>query len=168
MAASGLVWFVAHRALPPSAPQLKERRLTANPSENAVTQGAISPDGKYLAYGDGTGLHLKFIQTGETLNIPQPEGSGAPSAGAWWPNGWFPDGSKFIAAGITPGRPPSAWVVSVLGGPPRKLRDDADAWSVSPDGTLIAFGSDLSFLRCREIWLMGATRRGTTQACTCL
>jgi hypothetical protein len=114
----GLVWFVEHRAPPaPPAPQLKERRLTANPSENPVTQGAISPDGKYLAYGNVTGLHLKLIQTGETVNIPQPEGPGAPSAGAWWPNGWFPDGSKFIAAGIVPGQPPSAWVVSAIGGP---------------------------------------------------
>ena len=147
-----IAWFATHR---PPAPQLKERRLTANPRENAVNQGAISPDGKYLAYGDQTGLHLKLIQTGEAVNMPQPEG---PAAGAdsWWPNAWFPDGTKFIAERVEPGHPFSAWAVSVLGGPPRELRDDADAWSVSPDGTLIAFGTGAGFVRSREIWLMGA------------
>jgi serine/threonine protein kinase/Tol biopolymer transport system component len=150
-----ITWFVTHRP-PLPAPQLTERRLTANPSQNGVTLGAISPDGKYLAYGDALGLHLKLIQTGETANIPQPEGPAAPSAGGWWPNGWFPDGSKFIAAGIAPSEPPSAWVVSVIGGPPRKLHDDADPWSVSPDGKVIAFGTGTAFTRFREIWLMGA------------
>ena len=109
-------------------------------------------------------MHLKLIQTGETRTIPQPEGP-APDRAAWYPNGWFPDGTKFIAATLEPGQPVSGWVISVMGGPPRKLRDDADPWSVSPDGTLIAFGTGMSFFRCREIWLMGRTRRGTAQAC---
>jgi Tol biopolymer transport system component len=43
-----------------------------------------------------------------------------------------------------------------MGGPPRKLRDEAVPLSVSPDGTLIAFGVGQAFIRCREIWLMGA------------
>jgi serine/threonine protein kinase/Tol biopolymer transport system component len=152
IAAAVLAYWLTRPPAPP--PELKERRLTFNPSENALTQGAISPDGKYLAYGDRTGMHLKLIQTGETRTIPQPEGP-APDRAGWWPNGWFPDGSKFIAAGLEAGQRPSGWVVSVMGGPPRKLRDDADVWSVSPDGTLIAFGSGLGFHRCREIWLMG-------------
>jgi serine/threonine protein kinase len=139
IAASGLVWFATHRAPPPPAPQLTERRLTTNPSENSLTQAAISPDGKYLAYGDQAGMHLKLVQTGQMVTIPQAEGP-APQPGTWFPEGWFPDGTKFIAVGLEAGQGPSAWVVSVMGGPPRKLRDDADAWSVSPDGTLIAFG----------------------------
>jgi len=100
-----------------------------------------------------TGLHLKLIRTGETLNIPQPEGR-APDPGNWWPNGWFPDSTKFVATRTEGGV--SAWVISVMGGPPRKLRDDADIWSVSPDGTLITFGTGVAFIRFREIWLMGA------------
>ena len=151
IAGAVLAYWLTRPPAPP--PELKERRLTFNPSENAVTESAISPDGKYLAYGDRTGMHLKLIQTGETLNIPQPQGP-APDPGSWFPNGWFPDGSKFISAGLEAGQRPSGWVVSVMGGPPRKLRDDADVWSVSPDGTLIAFGTGLSFMRSREIWLM--------------
>jgi len=149
-----IAWFVTHRP-PPPAPPLKERRLTAYPSENAVNAGAVSPNGKYVAYSDTTGIHLKLIQTGETVNIPRPQGP-APDPGNWWPAGWFPDSTKFVAAGAEPGLPVSAWVISVLGGPPRKLRDDADPWTVSPDGRLIAFGTGDAFIRHREIWVMGA------------
>jgi len=154
VAGLSIAWLAEHRRRL-SLPELRERQLTANSSENAVTAGAISPDGKYLAYGDLMGLHLKLIQTGETVNIPQPEGPAAPNPAAWWPNGWFPDGTRFIAAGIAPGQLPSAWVVPVTGGSPRKLRDDADPWSVSPDGRLIAFGTGAGSFRSREIWLMG-------------
>jgi serine/threonine protein kinase len=141
---------------PPAPPsELKEQRLTANPIENALNEGAISPDGKYLAYSDQMGLHLKLLQTGEVLNIPQPEG-GVPDVYAWWPNSWFPDGTRFIASAYRLRQPTSAWVVSVMGGPPRKLRDDASPWAVSPDGTLIAFGTGSSFGGYGEMWLMGA------------
>ena len=136
-------------------PELKERRLTFNPSENAVNQATISPDGKYLAYSDQKGMHLKLIRTGETIAIAQPEGR-APARATWWPNEWFPDSTKFIATCIEAGQGVSGWVVSVMGGPPHKLRDDASPWAVSPDGTLIAFGTGAGFTRYREIWLMGA------------
>jgi serine/threonine protein kinase/Tol biopolymer transport system component len=153
--ALSIAWFFTHRP-PPPAPQLTEHRLTTNPSENSLTTAAISPNGKYLAYGDQTGMHLKLIQTGETVKIPQPEGP-APQAGNWFPEWWFPDGTKFLVTGFDSGTRASGWVVPVMGGPPRKLRDDADAWTASPDGTLIAFGTGVSFNPgFREIWLMGA------------
>jgi serine/threonine protein kinase len=151
-----LTYWLTHRPPPPALPrELTERRLTANPSENAVKAGIISPDGKYLAYSDQTGIHLKLINTGETLDIPQPEGP-APDRADWYPNGWFPDSTRFIVSAIESPRPVSAWVVSVIGGPPRKLRDNADVWSVSPDGKLIAFGTGDAFTGSGEIWLMGA------------
>jgi serine/threonine protein kinase len=108
IAAAVLAYWLARPLAPP--PELEERRLTANPSENPLYQGAISPDGKYLAYGDHMGLHLKLLQTGEVLNIPQPEGR-APDFYVWWPNAWFPDGTRFIASAYEPGKPTSAWVI---------------------------------------------------------
>ena len=154
IAVSGLVWFATHRAPPPAAPELKEQRLTAIPGENALTQGVISPDGKYLAYGDRTGIHLKLIQSGEILNIPQPGGR---ALDEWWPNAWFPDGTKFIASGVENPFRVSTWIISALGGPPRKIRDDADGWAVSPDGTLIAFGAGQQESTAQEdLWVMGA------------
>jgi hypothetical protein len=34
----------------------------------------MSPDGKYIAYGDLAGLHLRQIDTGETNLLPVPDG----------------------------------------------------------------------------------------------
>jgi len=145
-----IAWFT--RGQPPSTlPELKVRQLTANPMDNNVSKGAISPDGKYLAYGDRLGLHVKLIQTGETVNILQSDGP-ARDVDDWFPNAWFPDGTRFVASGYEPGSRVSAWVISVLGGPPRKVRDDAHVYSVSPDGTLLTC---LSGDR-RTIWLIGA------------
>lgn len=45
----------------------------------------------------------------------------------------------------------------MLGGVPRKIRDNAIAWSVSPDGSLISFGTNKGKLGEREIWLMDKT-----------
>jgi Tol biopolymer transport system component len=45
-------------------------------------------------------------------------------------------------------------MVSVLGEAPRKLRDNAGAYSVSPDGSSIAFGTNVGIRGPREIWLM--------------
>ena len=47
----------------PVVPEIKLRQLTVNATENPVTSGAISPDGKYLAYIDRRGLQLKSIDT---------------------------------------------------------------------------------------------------------
>jgi eukaryotic-like serine/threonine-protein kinase len=149
--AVSVTWMATR--LPP-APQLIERRLTTNALENTLTSGAISPDGKYLAYGDQMGLHLKLIRTGESRDVPRPEGLG-PYPDSWWPNGWFPDGSKFVVDRIEAGLRSSAWVVSVMGGPPHQLCDDAHPWEVSPDGTLIAFERD-GGRGFHDLWVMGA------------
>ena len=48
----------------------------------------------------------------------------------------------------------SIWIVSVLGGPARKLRDQAIAYSISRDGSTISFDSNKGRLGDREIWVM--------------
>jgi Tol biopolymer transport system component/DNA-binding winged helix-turn-helix (wHTH) protein len=150
---------------PAVLPEVKLRQLTTNSSENAVKSGAISPDGKYLAYTDSVGMHLKLIATGETRTIPQTAEINNNSIE--WEIGpgisWFPDGTRFLALlhplGIGYEEVNSAgssiWIVSVLDGPPRKIRDEALFDSVSPDGTLIAFETHKGRLGDREIWLMG-------------
>src|SRR5215470_11098247 len=151
IAASGLVWFVTHRA--PPRPEPRPRRLTANPAGNPATDARISPDGKYLAYADQAGIHLQLIDTGETRTIPQPQDVGYKITG-WSPVGWFPDGTKLVAQATSLGAEHSGvWMVSMLGGAPREIREGVLAWSVSPDGSLIAFAS--SFLNS-DIWVMGS------------
>jgi Tol biopolymer transport system component len=152
IAASGLVWFMTHRA-PAPRPEPKPRRLTANPAGNPATDPHISPDGKYLAYADQAGIHLQLIDTGETRTIPQPQGLEYKVTG-WWPVGWFPDGTKLLAQATSLGAEHSSvWVISMLGGTPREIREGAQPWSVSPDGSLIAFTSTIFN---SDIWLMGA------------
>jgi len=98
---------------------------------------------------------LRLIETGETRSLLQPENS-APDRAQWRPNGWFPDGARFVASRLESGGHTNAWVISVTGGQPRKLRDDAAAWSVAPDGSLIALGAQpASAGGFREIWLTG-------------
>src|SRR5260370_25319448 len=85
--------------------------------------------------------------------IPQPkalEGSGA----EWSIAPWFPEGTRFLAnASIE--QHTSIWVVSAFGGARRKIRDDARAWSVSPNGSKVVFTTNTGSLGDREVWLMG-------------
>ena len=142
-------------------PEINVRQLTINSSENPVAGGAISPDGKYLAYIDPRGLHINSIDTGESRTVPQPGGlSGQRMKSVAV---WFPDSTRFLV-NVYPSAATwnewssvngSIWAVSVLGGVPTKLRDHAVAWSVSPDGSLVSFGTNTGKLGEREIWLMG-------------
>ena len=120
-------------------PVIVQRQLTTNSSEAAVASGAISPDGKYLAYWDMRGIHLMLVATREVRTIPLPPE--LRDASAWWNvRSWYPDSSRFLANAII-GQRSSIWIISALGGVPTKLRDDAWAWSVSPDGKRIAFAN---------------------------
>src|SRR5215472_2046239 len=128
-----------------------ERRPTANSLESSVNSAAVSPDGKHLAYADVSGVYWKVISTGETHPLPLP-----PSFFARVDD-WFTDGSNLLLSRIEePGRA-GLWSVSVFGGSPRKLADDAWGGSVSPDGGRIAFRrSELTYdgLWGREEWIM--------------
>jgi serine/threonine protein kinase len=154
---SALFWL--GRRLPSSSqtlPDLKLRQLTINSSENPVTGGAISPDGGLLAYTDARGMHIKLIGSGETRSVPQPEALKNENVN-WEITAWSPDSKRFLANAHPvneSSQTSSVWIVSVLGGPPRKIRDNAFAWSVSPDGSSIAFGTNLGKLGSRELWLM--------------
>jgi WD40 repeat protein len=159
MVAGGVLWFMNRGRSYPS--DLRLRQLTANSSEAPIMTAAISPDGKYLAYTDPRGIHIKIIQTGETQLIPEPEALKAMQVN-WQVGPWFPDGTRFLAninlpaEGSSTAKHPSIWTISLLGGIPRQLRDEANAESVSPDGSLIAFTTNFGKDGGpREMWLMG-------------
>src|SRR3990172_3006106 len=152
--AIGVTWIVKHTAQPGPPLELKETRLTANPSKYGGVSGFISPDGKNLAYGDRRGLYLKLIETVEVRKIPQPEGLPAESTD-WYPSPWFPDGTRFLATRYHAAV--NTWVVSVLGGPPRLLRDNAWEGIPSPDGSQIVYlAGDRLGGAASALWLMGA------------
>ena len=145
------VVYLTARRQPSPRPALKQTQLTANSSANPVGAGAISPDGKYLAYSDKNGTHIKLLETGETQDVPEPEGLKG-SQYLWEIFPW--SDTKFLADAFVFGGGDAAWTVSVMGGVPRKLRDDAFPNSVSPDGSTIAFLRKWGKIGYREIWLM--------------
>ena len=135
-----------------------EHKLTANSAENSVTSAAISPDGKYLAYADNTGMFLKLIRTGEIHPLPLPPNFFARV------DDWFPDGSHLLVSREEQPGKSSLWNVSTFGGLPRHLSDDASRGAVSPDGTHIAFlRAEMTYdgLLGREEWVMRSD--GTAQ-----
>ena len=97
--------------------QLTERQLTANPPDNRVICAAVSPNGRYVAYVDPTGLFVRSIDSGETHTISIPEDFR-------WRIGtlqWLSDGGKLLAmlGGPATATPSSIWLITVLARHPR-------------------------------------------------
>jgi DNA-binding winged helix-turn-helix (wHTH) protein/Tol biopolymer transport system component len=130
-----------------NAPALAfEQLLTANPPEAPITAAAISPDGSYLAYADPTGVYIRQMAGGETRPLPLPQGFVA------GPTSWFPDGTHVLLDMEGPGGTvPSLWKISIFGGGPQKIVENASGGAVSPDGLKIAFLR--TAFRVLEIWI---------------
>jgi Tol biopolymer transport system component len=152
MMGTGAGWVVARRLNPKV--QISEQRLTANAQDDPVMSAVISPDSRYLAFADRSGLFLRVVATSETHSMTSPEHS------KMRPASWFPDGNHVLAVNSSENEDrPSLWSISVLGGNPRKLLENARNGSVSPDGSQIVFirGDATN----QEIWL--ATAQGEQQ-----
>ncbi len=130
------------RRAPVSDPSLQE--LTTNTTGNEVTAAAISPSGAEFVYADRTGGFVRTVTPGR----PRP---------LRWPNAlianqlqWAADGSRILATGSSgPTRAPSVWEISLGDTPPRLILEDADAASLSMDGTMIAFTTK----HASELWI---------------
>ena len=154
LGAISLLWWKYSRHSPPT--EIKERKLTTSSSDNPIIGAAISGDGKYLAFGDDSGLHVRSLESGETRDIPNPPQFG--DARIFWSIRWFPNSTRFFAVShpfdnfgrvIT-------WEASVMGGVLHKVREDAEAWAVSPDGSSVAAtkADEHELGRMRELWVM--------------
>ncbi len=145
----------------PVVPHLAtEERITSNPPEAPVENAVLSRDGRYLAFHDNAGLYLRQIANGETRawNLPKDF--------VCWPDDWFPDGTHLLVTRREgPSRTLSLWKLSLLGGNPEKIMDDAAGGSVSPDGSRIAYVPGPKF--GSELWIMdsdGANSRRVARA----
>ncbi len=164
---TAIFWWTSPQTLQRTAPLSPAmKQLTNSSFENRVFSGAISPDGKLLAFSDSNGVRIQLIATGETREVPQPEEIKSRTLEWEIVGTWLPDSSGFFA-NAHHGKSPiafkreslnstgsSIWSFSALGAAPRKLRDNALAYSVSPDGSFIAFGAKAGKLGDREVWLM--------------
>jgi DNA-binding winged helix-turn-helix (wHTH) protein/Tol biopolymer transport system component len=132
----------------PFVPHLAtEERITSNPPEAPVEAAVLSRDGKYLAFHDNLGLYLRQIANGET------RAWGLPKDFVAWPDDWFPDCTHLLVTRREgPSRTLSLWKLSLLGGNPEKLLDNAAGGSVSPDGSRIAYVPGPKF--GSELWVM--------------
>jgi serine/threonine protein kinase len=63
-------WFTSSRPWTQAA--LNPKQVTTNAVEDPVGVASISPDGKYLAFSDLEGLHLRVLSSGETQSLPIP------------------------------------------------------------------------------------------------
>lgn len=143
---AGAVWYMLHR--PEPVRQFVERQLTANPAEQPINAASISPDGKYLAYSDPGGLHIKLIDADETRSIAFPQIPGF----RIWTVAWFPDQTKLAVSVVTGDlKGEDVWTVSLLSGSFHKLLEYAFRPVVSPDGRRIAF---VRLGAPRELWIV--------------
>ena len=161
--------FMNRPPLKAGLPDLQQRQLTSNSIENGVQDAAISPDGKYLAYADRKAIQVKEIETHEIQTIAPP---GVPRGTELPPESvtfaWFPDSTRLAITvstavqsqpdGYTGGPCTGIWVLSILGGVPRNLRDDGCLESISPDGSWIVFTimGHRSDHFGNQVWLMGS------------
>jgi Tol biopolymer transport system component len=151
-----IVWALELRTLRAGAPLVAEQLVTANPAEAPITGAVVSPDGKSVAYSDTTGIYLRQIESGETHTLQLPKGFDAV------PTSWFPDSMHLLlASGPVAREAPSLWRVSILGGEPKRLLENASEGAVSPDGLKIAFlrGN----VDAREIWISGSDGSGAAR-----
>ena len=153
---TALVWWVG-RKQPPILPEPKLTQLTANSTDNPIDSISLSPDGEYLAYKDLNGFHLKLLKTGEVRDVPPPVGV---RRWAWNPGPWFPDSKALLISGSSDtGLHPSIWRFSLSEAAPHKIAEGAEAWAISPEGSLIAATANPGKVGDREIWLMDAVGR---------
>jgi DNA-binding winged helix-turn-helix (wHTH) protein/Tol biopolymer transport system component len=121
---------------PAARSEARVQQLTTNSAENPVWNAVISPDGKYVAYGDMAGIQVRLIKTGESHLLPKPRSLKV--GDMWFPAAWLPDGARILATSIT-STAVTAWTVPVIGGTASVLRENALVQSASPDGSSVAF-----------------------------
>ncbi|MFL6350245.1 MAG: protein kinase domain-containing protein [Bryobacteraceae bacterium] len=103
------------------APELVPTRVTSNSSEAAIESIALSPDGKYLAYSDINGVHIRSMQSPDSRILPGTTGMSV--------HYWTADGTQFFVSKPV-GKRYAFYSVSLPGEVPRPIGDAMP----SPDG----------------------------------
>jgi DNA-binding winged helix-turn-helix (wHTH) protein/Tol biopolymer transport system component len=119
-------------------------RLTGNEGDDHVSAGAISPDGRLMAYAAGSGISLRVVQGGAEHLLASPPSFAADRIS------WFADDLRLAVSGFDTAKlKPQIWMVYVTGNSPRLLVDGAHNGAPSPDGRSFAYTTN----RDEAVWL---------------
>ena len=99
-------WNPRNAPQPPTRPPVLTR-LTANPTESMLTSARMSPDGRYLAYADPTGIKIRQTESGETDHVPATRGMNVYA--------WTADSAK-VRASECNATECVGWDISLVGG----------------------------------------------------
>ena len=141
--------FFASRVFTPEK-HVEPPRVTTLVNSGADLQPVASPDGKTVAFASArTGksrIWIKQLASGDEVALTDGEDA-APAFSA--------DGSQILYAHLDE-IGTSLWRVSLVGGQPRRLVDNAVEGAWSPDGKSLAFIRASEDLKQGEVWLANA------------
>jgi DNA-binding winged helix-turn-helix (wHTH) protein/Tol biopolymer transport system component len=142
---TSVTWYYLGRRNPKG---VVETKITSRVPEVPVEAAALSPDGKYLAFSDRAGLWMQVVSTHEMHRLEAPPNSAITHMA------WLTDSSSLlINATASMENFSRLWTLSIFGGSPRPLRDEAGEGRPSPDGKKIAFTRENG----REAWTISTT-----------
>ena len=133
-AAAAGFWVKPKFSAPVARPAPVFTKLTANPPEGLVIRAKISPDGRYLAYSDRTGIQVQVIDTGDVQALPDTRGMVV--------LGWRGDGTNLQVLDNAVVR--RVWDVSLVGNarrPTGLVWPDDGLW-IGPDGSVVKLMPD--------------------------
>jgi len=137
IAVGAWLWRGAKPGHEPAASIETVIQMSRATTDGKVSDVAISPNGRYLAYvrreGPLNSLRLKQLATGTEVEVVSP-GDASLASPSFTPDGDFLQ-YILVEPRHTSG---TAYRVSVLGGTPRSIMDGVDSLSCSPDGTKLA------------------------------
>jgi eukaryotic-like serine/threonine-protein kinase len=110
--ATAALFIGIHRPQPTK--ELVPIRVTSNGTDVPIESMDLSPDGKYLAFSDGAGVHIRSVETGDARILPDTKGMSVEH--------WSSNGTQFFVSQLS-GTRYICHSISLPGGVPHLVGD---------------------------------------------